>query len=32
MALDAAEHQRYSRHLILPEVGMEGQMKLKASR
>ena len=23
---------RYSRHLILPEVGMEGQQKLKASR
>jgi adenylyltransferase/sulfurtransferase len=24
--------QRYSRHLILPEVGMEGQRKLKAAR
>src|SRR5476649_635663 len=23
---------RYSRHLILPEVGMEGQQKLKAAR
>src|SRR5216684_8594853 len=23
---------RYSRHLIMPEVGMEGQKKLKASR
>ena len=23
---------RYSRHLIMPEVGMEGQQKLKASR
>src|SRR5437588_12906298 len=23
---------RYSRHLILPEVGMEGQRKLKAAR
>src|ERR1700675_2682366 len=22
---------RYSRHLIMPEVGMEGQLKLKAS-
>jgi molybdopterin/thiamine biosynthesis adenylyltransferase/rhodanese-related sulfurtransferase len=26
------EIARYSRHLILPEVGMEGQQKLKASR
>jgi molybdopterin/thiamine biosynthesis adenylyltransferase/rhodanese-related sulfurtransferase len=26
------EVQRYSRHLIMPEVGMEGQLKLKASR
>ena len=26
------EVQRYSRHLILPEVGMEGQRKLKAAR
>src|ERR1700760_3231249 len=26
------EIQRYSRHLILPEVGMEGQLKLKAAR
>ena len=24
--------QRYSRHLILPEVGVEGQRKLKAAR
>jgi len=23
---------RYARHLILPEVGMEGQQKLKAAR
>ncbi len=33
-ALPALEHdevQRYSRHLILPEVGMEGQRKLKAA-
>jgi adenylyltransferase/sulfurtransferase len=29
--LNAEEVQRYSRHLILPEVGMEGQKKLKAS-
>jgi len=26
------EFQRYSRHLILPEVGVEGQRKLKAGR
>ncbi len=26
------EFQRYSRHLILPEVGVEGQRKLKAAR
>src|SRR3954470_10432674 len=26
------EIQRYSRHLIMPEVGMEGQLKLKAAR
>ena len=26
------EVQRYSRHLIMPEVGMEGQLKLKAAR
>ena len=31
-ALDADEVRRYSRHLILPEVGMEGQKKLKAAR
>ncbi len=29
--LSAEEIQRYSRHLILPEVGMEGQRKLKQS-
>jgi adenylyltransferase/sulfurtransferase len=28
--LTVSELQRYSRHLILPEVGMEGQKKLKA--
>jgi sulfur-carrier protein adenylyltransferase/sulfurtransferase len=26
------EIQRYSRHLIMPEVGMQGQQKLKAAR
>jgi sulfur-carrier protein adenylyltransferase/sulfurtransferase len=31
-ALSAEEITRYSRHLILPEVGMEGQKKLKAAR
>jgi sulfur-carrier protein adenylyltransferase/sulfurtransferase len=30
--LTADELSRYSRHLILPEVGMEGQQKLKAAR
>ena len=30
--LTNAEVARYSRHLILPEVGMEGQRKLKAAR
>lgn len=29
--LDHDELQRYSRHLVLPEVGIEGQRKLKAS-
>ena len=29
--LDQEEVARYSRHLILPEVGMEGQRKLKAA-
>ncbi|HWA14859.1 MAG TPA: ThiF family adenylyltransferase, partial [Gemmatimonadales bacterium] len=29
--LDPNELARYSRHLILPEVGMEGQRRLKAS-
>ena len=29
--LDKQEIQRYSRHLIMPEVGMEGQKKLKAA-
>jgi molybdopterin/thiamine biosynthesis adenylyltransferase/rhodanese-related sulfurtransferase/molybdopterin converting factor small subunit len=31
-ALAGDEYQRYSRHLILPEVGLEGQRKLKAAR
>ena len=31
IALDRAEYQRYSRHLILPEVGLEGQKRLKAA-
>jgi adenylyltransferase/sulfurtransferase len=31
-ALSAEEVQRYSRHLIMPEVAMEGQTRLKASR
>ena len=26
------EIQRFSRHLILPEVGMEGQIKLKDAK
>jgi len=30
--LSKEEVERYSRHLIMPEVGMEGQKKLKASR
>ena len=29
--LSHAEVKRYSRHLVMPEVGMEGQRKLKAS-
>jgi molybdopterin/thiamine biosynthesis adenylyltransferase/rhodanese-related sulfurtransferase len=30
--LDREEIFRYSRHLIMPEVGMEGQLKLKQAR
>jgi molybdopterin/thiamine biosynthesis adenylyltransferase/rhodanese-related sulfurtransferase/molybdopterin converting factor small subunit len=30
-ALNAEEFKRYSRHLILPEIGLEGQKKLKAA-
>ncbi len=32
LVLDAAEIRRYARHLALPEVGIEGQKRLKASR
>src|SRR6059058_1604825 len=32
VTLSNDEIQRYSRHLIMPEVGMEGQLKLKAAR
>jgi adenylyltransferase/sulfurtransferase len=31
-SLNSDELQRYSRHLILPEVGLEGQKKLKNAR
>jgi adenylyltransferase/sulfurtransferase len=31
-ALTKDEIQRYSRHLIMPEVGIDGQQKLKAAR
>ena len=31
-ALGAEESQRYARHLVLPEVGPEGQRRLKAAR
>lgn len=32
MALSQDEILRYSRHLIIPEVGIEGQQKLKAAK
>ena len=32
VSLNNDEILRYSRHLIMPEVGMEGQLKLKAAR
>jgi adenylyltransferase/sulfurtransferase len=32
VSLTAEEYDRYSRHLILPEVGLEGQKKLKAAK
>jgi sulfur-carrier protein adenylyltransferase/sulfurtransferase len=31
LALEGDEIKRYSRHLILPEIGMDGQRKLKAA-
>jgi molybdopterin/thiamine biosynthesis adenylyltransferase/rhodanese-related sulfurtransferase len=31
-ALTAAETNRYSRHLLLPEIGLTGQQRLKAAR
>ena len=31
-SLSGGEIQRYARHLIMPEVAMAGQMRLKASR
>ena len=31
-SLNKEEVLRYSRHLIMPEVGMEGQLKLKSAR
>lgn len=32
MKLTAAEHRQYSRHLLMGEVGIEGQLKLKAAK
>src|SRR5258708_22036436 len=32
LELSNEEVLRYSRHLIMPEVGMDGQLKLKAAR
>ena len=32
MPLTASERERYSRHLLLPEIGEAGQQKLKAAR
>ena len=32
LTLSKEEIQRYSRHLIMPEVGMDGQLKLKAAK
>jgi len=32
MTLNAAERERYSRHLLLPEIGEAGQQRLKAAR
>lgn len=30
--LSKEEYERYSRHIILPEVGLEGQKKLKTAK
>ena len=32
MSLDAAELRRYSRHLVLPEIAVAGQSRLKSAR
>ena len=32
ITLDSAQVQRYARHLIMPEVAMQGQKRLKAAR
>ena len=32
MTLSASERERYSRHLLLPEIGLAGQEKLQAAR
>src|SRR6201987_5113763 len=32
MKLDTEEIKRYARHIILPEIGLEGQQKLKQAR
>src|SRR6202050_502559 len=32
VALSKEEILRYSRHLIMPEVGMEGQLRIKAAK
>lgn len=31
-SLSLSEQERYSRHLVIPEVGIEGQLKLKAAK
>jgi molybdopterin/thiamine biosynthesis adenylyltransferase/rhodanese-related sulfurtransferase len=31
-SLSAAENNRYSRHLLLPEIGLAGQQRMKAAR
>src|SRR5687768_9081043 len=32
MKLEWNEYQRYSRHILLPEVGVDGQIKLKSAK